>query len=114
MELLYGDSVIRIRAELITDRYGNTTTVRDWDNAERVEIDGVSVQPGETVEFTGDRNTIDSLWRVITPRGRDADVERTDRMEVHGVLMEVDGDVARYTLGGRIHHAEIRLRRLEG
>jgi hypothetical protein len=42
----------------------------------------------------------------------DADILPTDRVEAYGMTLEVDGEVARFRLGGRVHHVEVRLKRV--
>ncbi|AVO22266.1 head-to-tail connector complex protein [Streptomyces phage Nesbitt] len=110
----YMDSAVRVRAPLVTDKYGNTTTERDWTKAVRTPITGVSVQPDGSSETDGDRELVITGWKLYTPRGRDLDLVKTDRVEWDGMTLEVDGEVARWRLGGRVHHVEIRLKRVTG
>lgn len=114
MSALFGDSVVRVRAGFLVDKYGNTTSVRDWPNATRTTVASVSVQPDASTEATGDRGSIVTGWRLITPKGRDLALLPTDRVEFDGMTLEVDGEIARYRLAGRIHHAEARLRKVDG
>ncbi|WP_458085821.1 hypothetical protein [Streptomyces malaysiensis] len=109
---LYSDSVTVVRAPLITDKYGQTK--RDWPNATRTMVVGVSVQPDASTEDMGERSTVITGWRVRTPRGTDLDLLATDRAELDALTLEVDGEVARYTLGGQVHHVEARLKRVTG
>ncbi|MCX4687230.1 hypothetical protein OG401_23480 [Kitasatospora purpeofusca] len=53
-------------------------------------------------------------WRLITRRGQDIDLVPGDRVTALGRLCEVDGEPARYQLGDRHHHTEVRLRAVDG
>lgn len=112
MTLLYTETVVVIRAALVVDRYGNE--VRDWSSATRTTVRRVSVQPDSSTEGIGDRPVIVTGWRLTTRTGVDIDVASGDRVEHAGRLREVDGDVARYVLGGVHHHTEVRLREVSG
>ncbi|MEU7160328.1 hypothetical protein [Streptomyces chrestomyceticus] len=114
MTLLYGQTVVIVRAPYITDRYGNTTSERDWTRATRTTVRRVSVQPDTSTEGTGDRPVVVSGWRLITRRGVDIDLTAGDRVEHAGRVLDVDGDIARWIVGGRIHHAEARLKEVDG
>jgi hypothetical protein len=114
MSALTADSVTLVRAPFKTDKYGNTTSERDWASATRTTYSGVSVQPDASTEATGDRPTVITGWRLITPKGLDFPALPTDRVEFDGMTLEVDGEVGRFRVGGRIHHAEARLRRVNG
>ncbi|MFE9335271.1 hypothetical protein [Streptomyces sp. NPDC007063] len=115
MNPLYADAVVRVRAEPQTDRYGNPSGERDWQNAERVEITGVSLQPASvdsSAEDGGDRQTIVTRWHLVSQRGRDLDITADDRVEAQGMSFDVDGEISRYRYGGRIHHVECYLERV--
>lgn len=114
MNPLFADTVTVLRAEYRTDKYGNPTSVLDWENATRTVVSGVSVQPDSSTEATGDRNTVITGWRLFTPKGRDIDLLPTDRVEFDGMTLEVDGEVGRFRMAGRVHHVEARLRRVVG
>jgi len=111
---LYGDTVTILRAGYLVDKYGNPTSQQDWANATRTPVSGVSVQPDVSTEATGDRGTITTGWRLFTPKGRDLDLLATDRVEFDGMALEVDGEIARYRVSGRVHHVEARLKRVTG
>jgi hypothetical protein len=114
MSLLTADAATVLRAPYVTDKYGNTTTQRDWANAVRSPLNGVSFQPDASTEATGDRGSVVTGYRLITRRGMDADILPTDRIEVYGMTLEVDGEIGRYRTGGRIHHVEVRLKKVSG
>ncbi|WP_158756585.1 hypothetical protein [Streptomyces sp. NRRL S-475] len=112
--LLYADTVTRVRAPYKVDKYGNTSTERDWTKAERTALSDVSFQPDSSTENTGDRGSVVTGYRLFTPRGRDVDLLPTDRVEAFGMTLEVDGEIARYRVGGRIHHVEARFKKVTG
>ena len=114
MTLHYGQTVVILRAPYVVDRYGNTTTERDWASATRTTVRRVSVQPDASTEDTGDRPVIASGWRLVTRRGVDVDLLPGDRVVALGRVLDVDGDVARWTLGRRHHHTEARLKEVSG
>ncbi|MEV0445449.1 hypothetical protein AB0I84_08180 [Streptomyces spectabilis] len=114
MTLHYTQTVVILRAPFVTDRYGNTTSDRDWDRATRTTVRRVSVQPDTSAEDTGDRPVVVTGWRLITRTGVDIDLAPGDRVDALGRVLDVDGDVARWTVGGRIHHVEARLKEVSG
>ncbi|MFJ8750456.1 hypothetical protein ACIREO_14150 [Streptomyces sp. NPDC102441] len=114
MSAMYADSVMRLRADFVVDRYGNASTERDWPNAEQQAIAGVNVQPDSSLELVGERTSVTTAWRLIGPKGRDLDVLRTDRLVFDGMTLEVDGELARYRYAGRVHHVELRMVRVSG
>lgn len=114
MSALTADTLILVRAPFKTDKYGNPSTVRDWGNATHTPVSGLSVQPDASSETEGDRGTVITGWRVITRKGSDFPALPGDRVEFSGMTLEVDGEVGRYLVGGRLHHAESRLKRVTG
>lgn len=114
MSLLQADTVVIVRAPYIVDRYGNPSTKRDWSSATRTTVAGVSVQPDGSTETVGSRSSVVTGWRLITKKGRDFPALPGDRIEYDGMTLEVDGEIGRYRMGSRIHHAEARLRRVTG
>lgn len=114
MSTLYGETVRLVRAPLKVDKYGNTTSERDWSAATRTEYTGLMVQPDASSEATGDRPTVITGWRLITTKGRDFPAVATDRVEWEGLTLQVDGKVGRFKVGGRLHHVEARLKEVTG
>ncbi|WP_327304739.1 hypothetical protein OG730_15145 [Streptomyces sp. NBC_01298] len=114
MTLHYGQTVVILRAPLVVDRYGNETSERNWSSATRTTVRGVSVQPDSSTEEDGDRPAVTSGLRLTTRRGVDIDLAPGDRVIALGRLQETDGDVARWVVGGRLHHAEARLKEVIG
>ncbi|MFJ9549081.1 hypothetical protein [Streptomyces erythrochromogenes] len=114
MTLHYTQTVVILRAPRVVDRYGNATSERDWSAATRTTVRRVSVQPDTSTEEDGDRPTVTTGLRLITRRGVDVDLAPGDRVVAVGRLLDTDGDVARYVVGGRHHHTEARLKEVIG
>jgi hypothetical protein len=111
---LFGETVTLVRAPFKVDKYGNTTSERDWASATRTPYPGLMVQPDGSTEATGDRPSVITGWRLITPKARDFPALATDRVEWDGLTLAVDGEVGRFRVGGRLHHVEARLKRVSG
>ncbi|MET7429636.1 hypothetical protein ABZT16_11640 [Streptomyces flaveolus] len=117
MSLLFYQSFVRVRAPLVEDRYHNKK--RDWDNAQRTTVTGVNIQPAgvpvRSDEDTADRQTTVTTWTLQTPEGVDLDLLETDRIEVDGLTLEVDGKVGRWPdpFGPGVHHVEARLKEVD-
>jgi hypothetical protein len=111
---LFGETVTLVRAPFKVDKYGNTTTERDWANATRTAYPGLMVQPDSSSEATGDRPSVITGWRLITPKGRDFPALATDRVEWDGLTLQVDGEVGKFRVSGRLHHVEARLKKVSG
>ncbi|MFJ6137480.1 hypothetical protein [Kitasatospora sp. NPDC092286] len=110
----YRQTVVTHRAPLRVDRYGNTTSERDWTRATSTTVPRVEVLPDVSTEDTGDRPVVVTGWRLITRRGVDVDLIPGDRVTALGRLLEVDGTPMRYPLGDRHHHTEVRLKAVDG
>lgn len=108
-----GETVVRLRAEETVDRYGNT--VRDWSNADRLEIAGCGVAPRTSTEESdmGREGVIVGV-SVYAPPG--ADIGPHDRIEARGTVWEVVGEVADWRNPYTGWHAGIvaHLRRVDG
>lgn len=113
MTLHYTQTVVILRASFVVDRYGNETSERDWSSATRTTVRRVSVQPEQSTEDDGDRPVIVTGWRLVTRTGADIDLVPGDRVVALGRVLDVDGEIARWTLGGR-HHTEARLKEVVG
>ena len=114
---MFFDTVVRVRAGTRVDRGGNT--VPDWSPGavSRLTVDRLNVQP-DTQSETADeqRNAVVTGWRVQSEPGTAPDIRAVDRIEWDELLLEVDGEVARWTdpLDGSPHHIEFRMRRVTG
>lgn len=111
----YPETVVVLRAPLVTDAYGKQ--VRDWANAAETTVDGVQVQPSTSVEpVEVGRVSVVTSMRLLTPVGVDMDLVRTDRVVWGGATWLVDGEVARHKRPstGVVHHVEAMLKRVGG
>ena len=108
-----GETVTRLRAPLVADRYGNL--VPDWDNPDRLDIPDCGVAPRTSDEETeqGRQGVIVGIT-VYAPPG--TDILPSDRMEVRGEVWEVVGEVAdwRSPYTGWHPGIVVNLRRVEG
>lgn len=104
--------VVRLRAGSVLDgRHGGRA--RDWNNAQSLTINGVSVQPYATAESTLQAAYIADRLRVIAPAG--TDLLETDRVVYDEVTYEVDGSAQSWHgLDGPEHHIELVIKRLAG
>lgn len=107
------ETVVRLRAEPTgEDRYHNP--IRDWDNADRVDIAGCSIAPRTEGEDT-DRGREGVVIGQVVRVPRAVDVLATDRLEVRGELYQVDGEPAHWRSPYTNRQGtEILLRRVEG
>lgn len=108
MSIFYQQSVTRLRAPLVVDRYGNS--VRDWGAAMETELAGINVQPLSDApgEEVGDRENWDDALKLISAAGTLLPLEDTDRLRYGGVVYELNGEIVPYYSGGRVHHQEAR------
>jgi hypothetical protein len=116
MTPLFHQSFVRVRAPLVTDRYGNRK--RDWSSADRLTVEGVNIQPASRLpsnEESDDRLTVVTGWDLQTPEGMDLDLLATDRVEFDGMTLEVEGNVGRWPdpFGPGVHHVEARLKEVD-
>ena len=118
MSLLFHQTLVRVRAPLVSDRYGNQKP--DWADAARVSVLGVNIQPAAarvpaSEEQTVDRQTTVTRWLLQTAPGVDLDLLETDRIEWDGMVLEVDGKVGRWPdpFGPGAHHVEAELKEVD-
>lgn len=107
MKTLGPHTITVLRATEKPSDYGNTTEL-DWTNPTRTDVDGCSVQPASSDEFTIDRDTFITRLVVYTPS--DVDVRASDRVEWQSETYDIDGDVLRWEFGA-LAHVVINIRR---
>lgn len=113
MSVLAVETITVLRAPLVADRYGGQ--IRDWTNATRTDVDGVSIQPAATTEDIRDRELLVNTYNLFTSRGQDIDLLATDRIAWNGLTLQVDGDPNRWPApGGGVHHVEAKLKQVSG
>lgn len=107
------DTITVSRAPLLTDRYGNTTAVRDWANAVTHPVAGCSVQPSAGTEDLQDRNAVVNRWIVVAPVN--ADVLATDRVVHKGITYEVVSEIRRpHGATGDLDSTQFDIEKVEG
>lgn len=91
--MMYGETVTRLRATVVTDPYSGEATELSWVNPDSLDIPGVAIEPRPQPELVTDaRNAVVSAFTLYAPFG--SDVKAADRLRVRGDVFEVDGDVA--------------------
>lgn len=107
------ETVTRLRAPYIVDRYGNETSTRDWSLAASLDIGGCSVQPMASDETLGDRDARLRRWILYGPAN--IDVVATDRISHKGITYEVKGPARNWTgATGNLDNTQLELERLDG
>jgi hypothetical protein len=104
-------TITRLRAPLVGDRYDNQ--VRDWPNADRLDITPCVVEPVAAPELNDGtaRDAVARRWFVSGPPG--ADVTAVDRVEFGGVTYAVDGEPLQFAVGV-LGHCELWLADVRG
>lgn len=105
------DTVIRIRPGTKESR---GSTIPDWNTATRASIKGCSMQPASTsLSQDGRVLGISDTYTLFAPS--EADIEAGDRIEFHGKVYEIAGDVrVQPSATGRLDHLNITLKRYQG
>lgn len=107
------ETVTRLRAPYIVDRYGNETSTRDWSLASELPIEGCSIQPMAGDEILGDRDARLNRWILYGPEN--IDVVATDRIRHKGDTYEVKSPSRRWTgATGNLDNTQLELERLDG
>jgi len=89
-----------VRAGTKPADYG-TGTQTDWSSSSTTAVDGCSVQPASSDEFTIDQDTFTTRLVAYVPAG--ADVRAADRIVWNGETYDIDGDVLRWEFSGLSH-----------
>lgn len=107
----FTQTVTRIRPG---EKISRGTKVPDWDNVEKIEIRGCSVQPSSTsLSQDGRVLGIDDLFTLYMPP--DADVREGDRVEYNGEEFTVSGVPGLWVSPtGRLSNKQITLERRSG
>lgn len=109
---LLGQPLVRLRAPLVADRYGNQ--VRDWSQASRTTVYGrMETEERRAEEDDSDRTQLEA--RGVCFLQPDTDILGTDRLEDSaGVRYEVIGQISTQSTPRGPHHLEARVTSLEG
>lgn len=115
--MFFDQDLVRVRPGTRTDRGGNQ--VEDWSAGAvtRLTLARVSVQPASQTEVTtAERTAVVTGWRAQSEPGTDPDIQAADRIEWNGLLLQVVGEIARWTdpVDGTPHHAEWTMSRTTG
>lgn len=87
----FGETITRLRATGVEDRYSNEDTDLTWEEPDELEVTDVAVEPLSTLETQTDgRQRVELDLRLYLPFG--ADVEPLDRVVVRGSTFEVQGE----------------------
>lgn len=115
--MMFNQFAVRVRAGAKTDRGGNT--IPDWspDAVDRLPLDRLNIQPSIQQESIDEqRNSVVTGWHVQSEEGTSPDITAVDRIEWDGMLLEVDGEVAKWPelFTDGVHHIELDLKRATG
>lgn len=105
------DVIIRIRPGTKASR---GSTIPDWDNTDRLEVNGCSVQPASTgLSQDGRVLGISEGFTVYLPV--DADVQAGDRIEYDGNVYTITGEPKVWrSATGRVSHMQLNIERWRG
>lgn len=82
-------------------------TVKNWDDATAVEVDGCSFQPAQGGEDNRNRSAVQYSARLFMPDG--TAIEATDRVLHKGRTYEVASEPLRHEAGLMTDHVEVNL-----
>lgn len=115
MRFPFGQTVTRLRRQLIHDPYSQRETLGDWAAAHELTIRDCHVDPVSSREApTVDRDKLTTLRTLRAPHG--ADIRAEDRVRLaDGTVWNVIGDPSawRNPFTGWAPHMEISLERIE-
>jgi hypothetical protein len=113
--LAHGETVVRERAQLVTDPYSNEQTKRDWTDPDKLTLEGVAIAPSSSTETsTENRNTIETAMSLYGAPG--IDVLSHDRIRARSGLWTVEGEIADWknALTGWNPGVEFRVKKVAG
>lgn len=110
------DTGTRLRGVTVAGDYGNTASI-DFTEATLNKLDQACEMQPLPPRITGAEDVVQqdrtvTRWNLFLPAG--ADMTAKDRWRFKGDDYEVDGHVQSWRKGGREHHVEARLIRVEG
>lgn len=106
------DIVDVIRAVKRKDEYNSEYL--DWSTPLTVATGRASIQHFLTTEDDTDRQTTTEGLRMISDDPVLFNFEPTDRVVYNGDTYEVDAEIQKWRLFGRVHHIEVYLKRVVG
>lgn len=108
----FRDTGTRLRGVTVAGDYGNPDSI-DWAEGTLNKLDlACEMQPESSDEDVVQQERTVTHWRLFLPAG--SDMTARDRWRFAGVDYEVDGQVEPWRRGGRDHHIEARLIRVQG
>ncbi|MDJ0006512.1 hypothetical protein [Gordonia alkanivorans] len=114
MAKFFTEQVQIVRPVTVSNKY-NPEGSLSWEGAQRLPVPfGVEVQPRTQYETdeNGTRVATRTVWWLCTPRGRDLDVEPTDRIAYAGRDLDVVGEIGRWpspAYESGVDHVELTL-----
>ena len=104
------DTVYRLRAGTKTER---GSTVPDWNNPNRLMIEGCSVQPAATSSTT-DGRVLGVSENLTAYLPENADVKAGDRIEYDGKIYQINGKPKAWKAVMNLSNIQLNLSRWEG
>jgi hypothetical protein len=114
-DLLFGETVVRLRAARVTDPYSQTSTRLDWSSPAELAIAGCVVYQADAGEqLDVGRDQVTQHLTVLLPPG--TDLTAADRLRVRGLVYDVDGPPFEYRspLTGWVPGMQVSVTRREG
>lgn len=109
----HGETVTFLHAPLVVDGYGNTSP--DWSTPTETVVARVGVEPRPSAEpFQDARNATTTGYTLYLDT--DHGVTSADRVQVRGIVYDVDGDVAvwRHPFSGWAPGVVVQTKRVAG
>jgi hypothetical protein len=89
--LRHGETVTRIRRQMVLDPYSEEETLGSWEDAAELPIEGVAIGPSSTIELnTEDRQQVITSMSLYGAQG--LDVLPSDRIRARSGLWDVVGE----------------------
>lgn len=117
--MMFNQSAVRVRAGRKSDRGNPDNSVLDWSPGAvtRATVEQLNIQPTIQQEAVDEeRDAVVTGWHVQSDEGTSPDITALDRIEWDGMLLEIDGEVARWPelFTDAVHHIEFEMKRTTG
>lgn len=110
LQSFWTQSITRLRPGKKVER---GSTIFDWNDPDRLDIAGCSVQPAST-GLSQDGRVLGVTDGLTVYAPEDADVQAGDRIEFGGAVYEINGDPLVWPGAGRLAHIQLNLVRWRG
>lgn len=110
LQSFWRQTITRIRPGTKSER---ASTVYDWTNPDRLEIQECSVQPAGT-SLTQDGRVQGVMDGLTVYAPEDADIQAGDRIEYQGKVYTINGDPLIWPGVARMQHMQLNLQRWRG